>query len=62
MNKSEQQISVKYIYFTFDWNWIRDKGIIHRGNTEYGMLMIVDEDGYPEKVYGYELIGHEKEE
>lgn len=59
---NETNISVKYVYFTFPYTWIRDKGIIHRGNEEHGMLMIIDEDGFPIKMYGYELIGHEKQE
>ena len=63
MNRNDtSQISVKYVYFNFDWNWIKTKQIIHRGNKAGGMLLIVDEDGYPVKMFGYELIGHEKEE
>lgn len=59
---NETNISVKYVYFTFPYTWIRNKQIIHRGTDEYGMLTIVDEDGVPVKMYGYEMIGHEKEE
>jgi len=61
-NNDTSQISVKYVYFEFDWNWIKDKQIHHRGNEQGGMLIIYDEDGYPVKLFGYELIGHEKKE
>lgn len=46
----------KYVQFTFPWRWIRDKVIIHRGNEEYGMLIITDSEGKAVKMYGYELI------
>lgn len=46
----------KYVHFTFPWWWIKDKIIIHRGNEDYGMLIIADEEGKAVKMYGYELI------
>ena len=55
----DANISYNQIYFTFDWNWIKDKQIIHRGTDEYGMLTIVDEEGIPIKIYGYELVKQE---
>lgn len=46
----------KYIQFEFDYMWIRDKQIIHKGNEYYGMLIILDDEGRAIKMYGYELI------
>lgn len=51
----------KYVHFTFPWWWIRDKIIIHRGNEDYGMLIIADEEGKAVKMYGYELITDKNE-
>ncbi len=48
--------SSKYIQFEFDYMWIRDKQIIHKGNEYYGMLIILDDEGRMVKMYGYELI------
>lgn len=55
------KLNYNIIPFYFDWSWIRDKKIIHRGTDEYGMLIIIDEDGIPIKMWGYELIANEKE-
>lgn len=60
-NNDSAKLNYNVIPFYFDWNWIRNKQIIHRGTDEYGMLIIVDEDGIPIKMYGYELISNEKE-
>lgn len=49
-------ISKGYVAFEFDWKWIRDKQIIHRGNTLGGMLIIADSEGNVLKMYGYELL------
>ena len=59
---NETHISKRYVYFTFPWRWIRNKQIIHRGNDEYGMLIITDEDGKAVKMYGYELISKDEDE
>lgn len=56
------KINYNVIPFYFDWYWIRDKQILHRGDDEYGMLTIVDEDGIPIKMYGYELISKDEQE
>ena len=50
------KIEYNYVTFTFDWNWIKNKQIIHQGNKDYGMLFILDEEGQAIKMYGYELI------
>ena len=55
---NETNISKGYVYFTFSWQWIKDKQIIHRGTDEYGMLTIVDEEGIPVKMFGYELMNN----
>ncbi len=55
---NETHISKRYVYFTFPWRWIRNKQIIHRGNDEYGMLIITDDEGIPVKMFGYELMNN----
>jgi len=50
-------IDYKYVYFRFDWNWIKDKQIIHQGDWQGGVLIILDSEGRQVKMYGYELIG-----
>jgi hypothetical protein len=65
MNKFDNdtaKINYNVIPFYFDWYWIRDKQIIHRGTDEYGMLTIVDEDGVPVKMFGYELMNNNEDE
>lgn len=57
----ESKISYNIIHFDFAWEWIKDKQIIHRGNRDYGMLMIIDKDGIPVKMYGYECINETNE-
>ena len=47
-------IDLHYAYFNFNWTWIRDKQIIHKGNPLGGMLIIADADGKALKIYGYE--------
>jgi len=47
-------IDLHYAYFNFNWTWIRDKQIIHKGNQLGGMLIIADADGKALKIYGYE--------
>jgi hypothetical protein len=49
-------IQYNYAYFNFDWTWIRDKQIIHRGNKAGGVLLIADIDGNVLKMFGYERI------
>ena len=43
-------------HFNFDWSWIKDKQIIHKGNQYAGMLIILDVDGRAVGMYGYEAI------
>jgi hypothetical protein len=54
MNTSH--IDFQYAYFTFSYTWLRDKQIIHRGNSDGGMLIIADSNGNALKMYGYERI------
>ena len=50
------KIDYGYIHFNFLWTDIRDKQIIHRGNSDIGTLIILDEDGGLVKMYGYEKL------
>lgn len=50
------KLDYRYVYFNFDWNWIKDKDILHVGDEIIGALYILDKDGNVVKVYGYELI------
>lgn len=50
------KIEKNYITFQFDWAWLKDKQIIHKGNEWAGMLMIFDDEDNLIKMYGYELI------
>jgi hypothetical protein len=56
MNTNYHNIDYQYVYFTFDYTWLRDKQIIHNGDEYGGVLIIADEDGVAIKMYGYELI------
>jgi hypothetical protein len=56
------RIDYGYANFTFDYTWLRDKQIIHKGDYTGGMLLIVDKDGVAVGMYAYELINdYEKE-
>ncbi len=50
------KLEVGYVTFTFDYNWIKDKQIIHKGTEQFGMLWILDDEGKAVKAYGYEMI------
>jgi hypothetical protein len=50
------RIDYRYVHLNFDWNWIKDKQIILRGNKRAGMLIIVDSEGRQVRMYGYEEI------
>jgi len=50
------RIHYGYANFNFDWNWIKDKRIILKGDQYLGMLIILDEEGVAVRMYGYELI------
>jgi hypothetical protein len=50
------KIDYGYVEFTFLWNDIKDKQLIHKGNENSGMLAIADEDGNLIKMYGYEKV------
>ena len=52
----KSRIDFGYAQFNFDWNWIKDKRIILKGDEYLGMLIILDEDGRAVGMYGYELI------
>ena len=61
-NTNYHSIDYKYVYFNFDWSWIKDKQIIHRGNDMSGALYILDSEGRLVRGYGYDLIDiYEKE-
>ena len=58
MNDDNDKMRINYnvVPFHFDYLWIRDKQIIHRGNEHYGALIILDKDGRMVKMWGYELV------
>jgi hypothetical protein len=56
MNTNYHNIDYQYVYFTFDYTWLRDKQIIHNGNEMGGVLIIADDEGNVLKMYGYERI------
>jgi hypothetical protein len=56
MNTNYHHIDYNYAYFNFSWNWIKDKQIILRGDSDGGILIIADEDGVALRMYGYERI------
>lgn len=55
-SNEEWHIDYDYVYFTFEWTWIRDKHFIYEGDQNSGMLLITDEDGIIVKALGYEKI------
>jgi hypothetical protein len=58
----KSRIDYGYTHFNFDWNWIKDKEIIHKGNEYGGMIIILDNKGRAVGMYAYELISdYEKE-
>ena len=56
MNTNYHNIDYQYAYFRFDWNYIKDKQIILKGNKLSGMLIIADSEGKTLRVYGFERI------
>jgi hypothetical protein len=59
----KSRIDYGYAHFDFNWTWIKDKQLVMRGNQYAGMLIILDEEGNPVGMYGYELISeYEKEQ
>jgi hypothetical protein len=57
------RIDYNYAHFDFEWSWIKDKQIIHKGNQYAGMLIILDSKGRAVGMYAYELISdYDKEQ
>jgi hypothetical protein len=56
MNTDYHNIDYQYVYLNFNWTWIRDKQIVHKGDENGGALFILDEEGNLVKGYGYERI------
>ena len=56
MSTNYHHIDYQYVYFEFDWQWIKDKQIVHKGDETGGALFILDEEGNLVKGYGYERI------
>jgi hypothetical protein len=50
----QTRIDYGYAHFDFDYLWLRDKEIIHKGDEYRGMLIIVDSDGKTVGWYAYE--------
>jgi len=56
------RIDYNYAHFNFDWQWIKDKQIVLKGNEFAGMVIILDDRGRAVGMYAYELISdYEKE-
>lgn len=53
---NDERIQVGNISFRFDWNWIKNKKIEIIGNQIRGMLIVLDEEGHPVKIWGYESL------
>jgi hypothetical protein len=56
MTTTNTRIDYKYVHLNFDWNWIKDKQIILRGNQWAGMIVVLDDKGRAVGMYGYEAI------
>ena len=56
MNTNYHSIDYQYVYFNFDYTWLRDKQIIHNGTELGGVLIIAELNGDIVKMFGYELI------
>lgn len=56
------RIDYDYANFNFDWNWIKDKKIVLRGNEYAGMLIILNDRGRAVGMYAYELISYDEKE
>ena len=57
MSTNYHHIDYQYVYFTFDWTWIKDKQIVHKEDSVGGgALFILDSEGNLVKGYGYERI------
>ena len=56
MKTNYHSIDYKYVHLNFDWNWIKDKQIMIRGNELAGMLIIADSEGKTIRIYGYDRI------
>jgi len=57
----EGKIHYEWIHFNFDWSWVKDKRLNHKGNSEVGILIIEDQWGDPIKVYAYTLVEDEED-
>jgi hypothetical protein len=53
------RIDYKYVHLNFDWNWIKDKQIVVKGNEWAGMVIVLDDKGRAVGMYGYEAIENE---
>jgi hypothetical protein len=56
------RIDYHYAHFNFDWQWIKDKEIVLKGNQYFGQLIILDMNGNAVGWYAYELISDYEEE
>jgi hypothetical protein len=52
------RIDYGYAHFNFDWSWIKDKQIIHKGDYKGGILFIIDVEGNAVGMYAYELLNN----
>jgi hypothetical protein len=56
------RVDYGYAHFNFDWQWIKDKEIIHEGDEYEGILIIFNDKGQRVGFYGYKTIEYEEEE
>jgi hypothetical protein len=56
------RIDYNYAHFNFDWQWIKDKELVMKGDQYAGMLIILDDRGRAVGMYAYELISDYEEE
>lgn len=56
---NDMNIHYGYVYFNFNWTWIKDKQLIHQGNHISGVLLILDQNDNLIKALGYELMEEE---
>lgn len=56
MKYNDIWVDYEYVHFRLDYNEVKDKQLIHRGNQDEGMLIIADSYGKIIKMFGYEKI------
>jgi hypothetical protein len=55
------RVDYGYANFNFDWQWIKDKEIIHEGDEYEGILIVLNDKGQTVGFYGYKTIEYKDE-